>query len=173
MEIRLGLPRASGPSATVAGGLTGWRGHTYYRIAGYDRMEPFLTSVVSDSELWMYASSRGGLTAGRRDASRSLFPYETVDKLHASQTHTGPTTAVRCERDGDTWVWEPFGVEGRMRYELERALYKHALGCELWFEEHNLTLGLKFRYGWCPSSRFGWVRTCEIENTAGSARNLE
>ncbi|MDH3215708.1 MAG: hypothetical protein OEN01_05370 [Candidatus Krumholzibacteria bacterium] len=173
MAIRLGLPRIPEPSSSVAGGLTEWRGHTYYRITGYDLMDPFLISVVSHSDLWMYASSRGGLAAGRRDSSHSLFPYETVDKLHASQTHTGPTTVVRCEQDENTYVWEPFSVDGRMRYEVERALYKHTLGCELWFEEHNLTLGLRFRYGWRPSSCFGWVRTCELENTAGRGLRVE
>ncbi len=173
VAIRLGLPRIPETSSSVAGGLTEWRGQTYYRITGYDLMDPFLTSVVSQSDLWMYASSRGGLAAGRRDSARSLFPYETVDKLHASQTHTGPTTVVRCEQDEQTYVWEPFSIDGRMRYELERALYKHTLGCELWFEEHNITLGLRFRYGWRPSSRFGWVRTCEFENTTGRKQMVE
>ncbi len=173
MTIRLGKNHIPETSFAVAGGLTGWRGQTYYQIPGYDLMNPFLISVVSHSDLWMYVSSRGGLTAGRRDSSHSLFPYETVDKLHVSQTHTGPATMVRCEQDGDTWVWEPFSIDGRMRYDVERVLYKHTLGCEIWFEEHNLTLGLKFRYGWRPSSCFGWVRTCEIENTAGRGQRVE
>jgi len=173
MAIRLGLSRMPATHGSVNGDLTEWRGDTYYRITGYDLMDPFLTSVVSDSDLWMYASSRGGLAAGRRDASHSLFPYETVDKLHTSQANTGPFTVVRCEHDGDTWVWEPFSIDGRLRYESARALYKNILGCELWFEEQNLTLGLTFRYGWRPGSRFGWVRTCELDNTGGHVRKVE
>lgn len=173
MAIRLGLPRIPEVSPSVAGGLTRWRGAAYYRISGYDLMDPFLTSVVSHADLWMFASSRGGLAAGRRDSAHSLFPYETVDKLHASQTHTGPVTIARCEQNDDVYVWEPFSADGRMRYELERTLLKNDLGCELWFEEHNLTLGLRFRYGWRPSSRFGWVRTCEFENTGERGKRIE
>ncbi len=173
MAIRLGLPRIPEMSSSVAGGLVRWRGDSYYRITGYDLMDPFLTSVVSHSDLWMFASSRGGLAAGRRDSSHSLFPYETVDKLHASQIHTGPVTVVRCEQNEDVYVWEPFSTDGRLRYELERTLLKHNLGCELWFEEHNLTLNLRFRYGWRPSSRFGWVRTCEFENTGKRRQKIE
>ncbi len=173
MAIRLGLPRIPEMSSSVAGGLVRWRGGTYYRITGYDLMDSFLTSVVSHSDLWMFASSRGGLAAGRRDSSHSLFPYETVDRLHASQTYTGPVTIVRCEQNEDVYVWEPFSTDGRLRYELERNLYKHNLGCELWFEENNLTLSLRFRYGWRPSSRFGWVRTCEFENTGERGLKIE
>jgi hypothetical protein len=145
--------------------LTEWRGHTYYRITGYDLMDPFLISVVSSSDLWMYASSAGGLAAGRRDSSHSLFPYETVDKLHHSSAHTGPATIVRCTRDDADYLWEPFSPDGRRRYEIERTAYKHSLGCELWFEETNRSLGLTFRYGWRPSDRFGWIRTSELEST--------
>ena len=43
-----------------------------------DDIDPFLMTVVSNSDLWMFVSSGGGLTAGRVDAEGSLFPYETV-----------------------------------------------------------------------------------------------
>jgi hypothetical protein len=173
MEIRLGMPCIPEPSSSVTGGLTEWRGHTYYRIDGYDLMNPFLISVVSHSDLWMYASSRGGLAAGRWDSAHSLFPYETVDKIHLSHTHTGPITIVRCKKDKSIYIWEPFSNDGQMRYEAIRSLYKHTLGCELWFEEHNINLGLVFRYGWRPGSCFGWVRTCELENTAEYKQKVE
>jgi hypothetical protein len=136
-------------------------------------MNPFFVSVMSDSGLWMYVSSRGGLTAGRGNAEQSLFPYETVDKLHVSHPHTGPRTVIRCPGENEIFIWQPFADDGRLRYEIERSIYKHVLGCELWFEENNLSLGLIFRYGWRPSARFGWVRTAELINTSTRKQRLE
>jgi hypothetical protein len=171
--VRFGLPAVPEPTTGVTGEIIAWRQDRYYRITGYDVMAPFLVSVMSDSDLWMYVSSKGGLTAGRRSAEHSLFPYETVDKLHVSHTHTGPRTIIRCLEEGETLIWEPFADNGRFRYELRRSILKHVLGCEIWFEESNLSLGLTFRYGWQPSDRFGWVRTAEIVNEGDQDRHFE
>ena len=162
-KIRMGLPEMPETRECVEGGLIDWREGTYYRITGHDLMEPFFISLMSDSDLWMYISSSGGLTAGRRDADHSLFPYETVDKLHLSHTHTGPKTVIRVHHADGISVWQPFAGDGRQRWNIRRALYKHILGSELWFEETNLSLGLTFRYGWRPGGRFGWVRTAQVE----------
>ena len=48
----------------VNGGLTEDHGIEHYRIDGTERMDPFLMTVVSDTDLWMFITSRGGLTAG-------------------------------------------------------------------------------------------------------------
>ncbi len=170
---RLGLPAVPPSAIEIEGRLLEWRGETCYRMAGYDALEPFLMSVVSDCDLWMYVSSRGGLTAGRIDPSHALFPYETSDKLCFSHHHTGPRTAIRLLEDEHVSVWQPFADDGRLRYHLERVLYKHVLGCELWFEERNVSLGLTFRYGWRPSPRFGWVRTSELVNDARGSRRID
>ena len=45
-----------------------------YRISPIDRIDPFLMSVVSSSDLWMFLSSTGGLTAGRVEAQQCVFP---------------------------------------------------------------------------------------------------
>ena len=50
-------------------------GEAFYQIANYDRMRPFFMTVVSDADHWLFISSNGGLTAGRRDANLALFPY--------------------------------------------------------------------------------------------------
>jgi hypothetical protein len=59
-------------SAEVTGGLVEVDGTRWYRIDGLERMEPFLLTVVSDSDLWMFVSSLGPLTAGRIDADHAL-----------------------------------------------------------------------------------------------------
>ena len=173
VSIRLGLAAVPDRAARVEGGLVEWRKDTYYRIAAYDTMNPFFISVMSDSDLWMYVSSRGGLTAGRGNADQALFPYETVDKLHVSHGHTGPRTVIRCHGDEEIHIWQPFSDDGRFRYEIGRSIYKHLLGCEIWFEEKNLSLGLLFRYGWRPSDRYGWVRTAELVNESAKQMSLE
>ena len=77
------------------GGFVTSEGEEYYRIAAYDRLAPFLMSLPSDTDLWMFVTSGGGLTAGRVDPEGSLFPYVTVDQLHDAHHHTGPLTLIR------------------------------------------------------------------------------
>jgi hypothetical protein len=40
-------------------GFTQVDGETYYRISGYDRLPPFLMSLPSDTDLWMFIASSG------------------------------------------------------------------------------------------------------------------
>ena len=81
-------------AAAVTGGLSDERGTTWYRIDGVERMEPFLMTVVSDNDLWMFVSSNGPLTAGRVDANGAFLPYETDDRLHRAAGITGPVEVV-------------------------------------------------------------------------------
>jgi len=154
----------------VEGGYVTLAGERYYRIRHVDAMPPFLMSVVSASDLWMFVSSNGGLTAGRVDADASLFPYTTVDRLTESSEHTGPKTLLWVTRGGRRALWEPFsdrsGGCGSGAYRLDRNLYKSVLGHEVLFEEVNHDLGLAFRYGWRGSDAFGFVRTAELTETA-------
>jgi hypothetical protein len=83
----------------VQGEFVSLGGEPFYRIAHYDRMDPFFMSVVSASDHWMFVSSNGGLTAGRRNADHALFPYYPVDRIHDSGDHTGPRTVLRVVRD--------------------------------------------------------------------------
>ena len=59
-------------------------GELHYRISAYHRLAPFLMTLASDTDLWMFITSGGGLTAGRVDPEGGLFPYETVDRLHGA-----------------------------------------------------------------------------------------
>jgi hypothetical protein len=138
-------------------------GESFYQIANYDRMRPFFMSIVSGADHWMFISSTGALTAGRRNADLALFPYYTDDKIHDSAEITGSKTIFIVERQGRSRVWEPFS--GRPLYRLRRNLYKNFWGNKLLFEESNADLGLIFRYGWFNSERFGWVRRAWLTNS--------
>ena len=59
------------------------------RLSNGDKMRPFFMSIVSDSNHWMFISSNGGLSAGRKDSESSLFPYYTDDKITESADITG------------------------------------------------------------------------------------
>ena len=97
-------------------------------------MEPFLLSVVSDSDLWMWVSSTGALTAGRVDTDGALFPYYPDDHLHQLAGLSGPVTViVRRRSDGSREVWQPFAP--RVRAGVERSLAKHHLGNRIILEE--------------------------------------
>ena len=148
-------------------------GRMMYCIPGYDRMPPFLMSIVSDSDLWMFISSYGGLTAGRVDEDHCLFPYQTDDRLHRCQGLTGPITLLRvwCE-DGTSVLWEPFTDRTRQGA-IQRNLYKSVLGDCVVFEEINPPLGLTFRYRWSNGETLGFVRTCTLIRHEGAAARVE
>ncbi len=130
-----------------------------YRISPLDAIDPFLMTVVSNSDLWMFLSSTGGLTAGRVEPERCIFPYETDDRLHHLSGRVGPITVMRITQSSGTTVWEPFTTHGP---HTRRSLLKSVLGNAVVFEEQHLELGLTLRYRWAPSDRFGWVRTVTL-----------
>jgi hypothetical protein len=149
-------------------------GEPCYRISAYDRLPPFLVSVASDTDLWMFVSSAGGLTAGRRDADGALFPYETVDRLHDGHHHTGPITLLRVRRaGGPTALWQPFAERDPATSAIERNLYKTLAGDRLVFEEVRHELGLAFRYRWSGCEAFGLVRSATLEELRGEAVEVE
>ena len=144
----------------------------YYTVADVDRMAPFLMSLVSDGDRWMFVSSSGALTAGRGDATQALFPYVTDDHLHANGGQSGPVTRLRVRvDDGDTELWIPF--EERPRPGTRRFVSKSIVGDALIFEEHREDLGLRFRYRWNTSATHGFVRTSTVENLSGGSTHVE
>jgi hypothetical protein len=154
-----------------SGGLVEADGATWYRIDGLEAMDPFLLTVVSDSDLWMFVSSRGPLTAGRVDADRALLPYETDDRLHRAVGLSGPVTLVARTVEGRREVWHPFGP--RLAPGCTRSLAKHVLGTALRVEEDHPGWGLRFRATWEPSRAYGWVRTVELIDGTGAGADVE
>ena len=126
-----------------------------------ERMRPFLVSVVSASDHWLYVSSNGGLSAGRVDPDSCLFPYRTDDQLHLAHTHTGPYTAFWV---GETF-WEPFVAHAQRG--VSRRLAKSVAGDRLRFEETHSELGLTYCYEWSFSERFGLVRRASLRRHEG------
>jgi hypothetical protein len=162
-----------GRSAPVGGELVTMEGEPFYKIRNHDRMPAFFLSVVSAEDHWMFLSSHGGLTAGRRDADGALFPYYTDDKLRDLAESTGGKTIVRVRRAGRLHVWEPFCTRGEGRYRVRRNLLKSVWGNSVIFEEENSDLGLVFRARWCNSRKFGWIRRSRLENTGRASLRVE
>jgi hypothetical protein len=126
-------------------------------------MPPFFMTVVSGFDHWMFLSSNGGLTCGRRDPDNALFPYYTDDKIHDADTTTGPQSILIVEKVGARYLWKPFARDVPV-YDLERNLYKNRTGNRLIFEEVNRDLGLAFSCEWSTGDRFGFIRKSEIRN---------
>jgi hypothetical protein len=164
-------PAQAGRRDDVRGDFVVIDDQKYCRIENYDRLPPFFMSLLSASNHWLFLSSNGGLTAGRRDADNALFPYSTEDRIHDAAGHTGARAILRVERNQHRALWEPFSRHGGLLQKLTRNLYKNVCGSRLIFEEINHDLELTFRYAWMLSDRFGFVKRSELVNHgSGSAR---
>jgi hypothetical protein len=47
---------------------------TFFKIANVNHMNPFFMTIVSDVDHWMFISSTGGLTCGRKNADIRIIP---------------------------------------------------------------------------------------------------
>ncbi|MFT5955724.1 MAG: hypothetical protein ACI8QD_002580 [Cyclobacteriaceae bacterium] len=147
-------------------------GEPFFMMTNHDQMDPFFMSIVSDGNHWMFISSNGGLTAGRKDANNSLFPYYTDDKLTELQDTTGSKTLFWVNDGGNQKLWEPFSNRQLGAFACSRNLYKSTYGNKIIFEEVNEDLGLTFRYQWSCSNQFGFVRKSTLINDGKSSREI-
>ena len=164
-DIYLGKTALKREVAEVKGSIVDIGGEKYYKIGNYHHMPDFFMTIVSDSDHWMYISSNGSLSAGRKNRDNALFPYYTVDKIHDYRDKTGSKTVCLITRGNTTSLWEPFAADHDMIYRLERNLYKSTAGNKIIFEEKNLDLEVSFQYGWYNSERFGWIKKSVLVNT--------
>ena len=148
----------------IKGELITFENENYYKISNSDQMRPFFMSIVSDSNHWMFISSNGGLSAGRKNADSSLFPYYTDDKITESFDITGSKTVVQIHENNKTIIWEPFSIRQMGLYNTSRNVYKNVLGNKVVFEEINNDLGVSFRYQWSTSNKFGFVKKSTVVN---------
>jgi len=139
-------------------------GEYFFKITNYDAMRPFFMSIVSDSNHWMFISSNGGLTAGRKNAEHALFPYYTDDKITELADITGSKSIFQIHRNGTQHIWEPFSQRQQDVYQISRNLYKSKYGNKIMFEEINHDLEASFTYEWSSSNRYGFVKKSRITN---------
>ena len=92
----------------------------FYRISNYDKMDPFLMTIVSSSDHWMFISSNGGLTAGRKNPDNALFPYYNDDIIHSSNEITGSKAILQVSIDNKLQIWEPFSNFCNGIYKISR-----------------------------------------------------
>jgi hypothetical protein len=170
--IYIGNRPASFQENEVKGQLVTFEDDVYYKISNSNQMRPFFMSLVSNSNHWMFISSNGALTAGRKDANNALFPYYTDDKITESAEITGSKTIVHVHINGTSFLWEPFSNNYQGVYSTKRNLYKNNYGNKVLFEEINEDLGVSFRYQWCSSNQFGFVRKATITNTSNKKVDL-
>nr|WP_230936065.1 hypothetical protein [Psychroserpens luteolus] len=139
---------------------------SYYKISNSDEIRPFFMSIVSDSNHWMFISSNGGLTAGRKNSEYALFPYYTDDKITESADITGNKSIFKVHKNNQEFMWEPLAIRSLGRYSTTQNLYKNRYGNKIIFEEINHDLELIFRYQWSSSNKFGFVKKSKLINTA-------
>lgn len=144
----------------------------YFKISDAESLRPFFMTIVSDSNHWMFVSSNGGLSAGRKNSEFALFPYYTDDKITESAEITGSKTMVQIHKKEEIIVWEPFSVRNEAQFHTSRNVYKNEFGNKIIFEEVNHDLALAFSYEWNNSSEFGFIKKSKIKNLAAENQNV-
>jgi hypothetical protein len=172
-EIYLGNNKLESAQKEVAGGFVEIENEKFYKISNYNQMPDFFMTIVSDSDHWMYLSSNGSLSAGRKNRDNALFPYYTVDKIHDYKNKTGSRTICLVEKNNQSLLWEPFTDESEKVYKIQRNIYKSIYGNKVIFEEINTDLQLGFQYGWYNSEKYGWIKKSQLRNTGDSNVSLE
>jgi len=156
----------------IGGAFVELDGERFYKISNVDRMPDFFISMVSASDHWMFISSNGSLTAGRKNAESALFPYYSDDKIHDYIGLTGSRTMILLKEGKKMKLWEPFkGPAGP--YSVKRNIYKNLFGNKLVFEEFNEDLNLCFRYGWYNSDRYGFIKRSVLINQGLGSQEVE
>ena len=166
-------PMALPPAAGSAGGYVDLAGERFFRISDVDAMAPFLMSLASDSDHWIFISSTGALTAGRGNPDRALFPYTTDDRIHDARDRVGGKSLLLVHGPRGRALWEPFSERLQGLDRVTRNLYKNVPGNVLVFEEVNRDLELTFRQSWQASERFGFVRTSTLSSQRTGAVRVE
>ena len=124
-QIQIGLQKLKNNEGPVNGDYIKIENEVYFRISNYDKIKPFFMSIVSSSDHWMFISSKGSLSAGRKNPDNALFPYYTDDKIHDNHDITGSKTVLRVEIDETKYLWEPFAERYLNVYNTSKNIYKN------------------------------------------------
>jgi hypothetical protein len=144
----------------------------WYSIEGVEAMRPFLMSLVSDSDHWLFMLSSGALTAGRVNPDHALLPYYTQDKLQDMASASGSQTLLMVRENDREHLWEPFRPTWDRSSSISRRLSKNDLGNHIRLEEFHAQLGLLITISWRPSEHYGFVRRMELLNVSGESRHI-
>lgn len=144
----------------------------WYTIEGVEAMRPFLMSLISDSDHWLFMLSNGALTAGRINPDHALFPYYTQDKLQDMAGASGSQTLIMVSDNGKEHLWEPFKLTWDRSESIHRRLSKNDLGNHIRLDEFHVKWGLLVSVSWRPSERYGFVRKVELVNVSSETRRV-
>ena len=166
--IFLGKNKDTNQVKDIDGTLVNIDNEVYYKISNSDKMRPFFMSIVSDSNHWMFISSNGSLTAGRKNSEFALFPYYTDDKITEAAEITGSKSIFQVHKNNEVHIWEPFSDRFAGKYQTTRNLYKNEYGNKVLFEEINHDLELTFQYQWNSTNTFGFIKKSKLINNSTS-----
>jgi len=172
-DIYLGDNKLKPGNREIGGQFVEFQNEKFYKISNYNEMPDFFITVVSNSDHWMFLSSNGSLSAGRKNRDNALFPYYPVDKIHDYKGLTGSRTYCIVEKENRSFLWEPFTDESEKIYSVQRNLYKSIYGNKIIFEEVNTDLEISFQYGWYNSEKFGWIRKSMVRNLSNSVTHVD
>ena len=144
----------------------------FYKIPDAHLMRPFFMSIVSDANHWLFVSSNGGISAGRKNPELALFPYYTDDKITDTAEITGSKTILRVSKNGKMMLWEPFSIRSEGSFEITRNLYQNRFGNKVVFEEINHDIGLGFQYEWNTSNLYGFVKQSRLINLSNETLDI-
>jgi len=158
------------PEASFAGAnrWTVENGQEYVVIENLESFEAFFLNIVTAGEQWLFCSSGGALSAGRRSPETALFPYCTVDKIIDNWNSTGPYTGIVSAGQ----LWTPFTPPVAHLAPIQRRLLKSLLGDEVVFDELHEGLGLRMTYRWQLSDEYGFVRKATLTNEGSAPCDL-
>ncbi|MEZ4911911.1 MAG: hypothetical protein R2774_13740 [Saprospiraceae bacterium] len=145
---------------------------SYLLIENIDDIRPFFMSIVSDSDVWLFVTSNGGITSGRMNAQHALFPYYTDDKLIENADKIGSKTIIKINNEHSSTIWQPFDKKIGTNVS-QRNLYKSTLGNSIIFEEIRSDLGLSFQYHFKVSQEDGLIKYSKISNLTNNKVNLD
>ncbi|MFN2319789.1 MAG: hypothetical protein ABR500_08920, partial [Dermatophilaceae bacterium] len=147
-------------------------GETCHVIDAAESLPTFLMTLTSASDVWAYLTSNGGITAGRRNADRAIFPYRTEDLVADAADNTGGVTRLQVtDAAGVTSEWWPFHPVRPELPAVHRRLLKTDLGDVVHLEEERPDLSATVRVTWRVSPTFGLVRTVTL--SCADARGID
>lgn len=172
-KIYIGDTLLQSDQKEVKGQFVEIEGEKYYQISNYDQMQDFFISVVSNSDHWMFISSNGSLSAGRKNRDNALFPYYTVDKIHDYKGITGSSSSFIIKQNDKNYLWEPFTETSHKLYTVEKNIYKNFYGNKILFQEVNHDLNITFQYSWQNSEKFGFIKKSKLINNDSGKKVIQ